>query len=93
MKQKEILENLTDQQFPEPTPQEYIKKQYPNSPFWIIGNDEKGYNLTMGKYKLNQTPFETIHDLEIWMSYNMWNNIISMIICTTTEIINNQNKQ
>lgn len=92
MKQKEILENLTGEKFPEPTPQETKRHNIPNSPFWHIENKE-GHWLIMGKYRMNNTPFTTADELHTWMNDHKWNIMLSMAICTATDIITNQNKQ
>lgn len=90
--QKEKLETLTGQKMPEPTQQEYYKQQIDGTPFWII-QDKTGYNLIMGKWRLNNTPLQTWLEMEQWMDKNHWNITLSIIICVTTDILNNQNKQ
>lgn len=106
MTQKEKLETLTGEKFPEPTPQELKRIQLENTPFWIIGNDEKGYNIILGKWKLNKEPLYREHDPLIdewqetperiaknWLETNLYDIILSMIIAITTDQLNNQNKQ
>lgn len=92
--QKEKLEILTGEKMPEPTEQLYKKYQMPGTPFWIITNTETSQrDIIMGKYKLNKEPFDTDIDIEQWLTDNLWNNILSIIICATTDLLNNQNKQ
>lgn len=93
MTQKEKLETLTGEKFPDPTPQEQQRIQIPGTPFWAIGNKEKGYNLIMGKYKLTSETITDLEKLNQWLIDNQWKVTLSMIICATTDIINNQNKQ
>lgn len=90
--QKEILENLTGEKMPEPTPQEYYREQLEGTPFWII-QDKTGYNLIMGKYRMNNTPIGTLEDLHEWMEENKWNIQMSIAICVVTDMLANQNKQ
>ena len=56
MTQKEILESLTGEKMPDPTPQDNYRKLLPNTPFWVIGGPENGYNIIMGKWKLTKEP-------------------------------------
>lgn len=90
--QKELLENLTGEKMPEPTPQEYHREQLEGTPFWIIQN-KTGYNLIMGKYRMNNTPLETLNELHAWMDKNKWNIQMSIAICVVTDMLANQNKQ
>lgn len=110
MTQKEKLETLTGEKFPEPTPQEQKRIQLKNSPFWVIGNDNNGYHVVMGKWKLNKEPLDfaaelqendtaPLTDTEItdmahaWLHDNLYNTILAMILCITTDMLNNQYKQ
>lgn len=92
MKQKEILENITGEKFPEPTPQENYKEQIDGTPFWII-QDKTGYNLIMGKYRLNNKPIPSLEEMELWMNHNQWNIQLSLTICVVTDMLNKQNQQ
>lgn len=69
----------------------WSREQIEKTPFWVIGNEEQGYNLIMGKWKLTIEPFKTKNELKKWMNSNHWNIILSMIICATEDMkkINN----
>lgn len=60
--------------------------QLPGTPFWIVGNQETGYHLTMGKYKLTQEPFKTKDDVQIWLLENQWNVTLSVALCAASDI-------
>lgn len=68
------------------------REQIPGTPFWIVGNNDKGYNIIMGKWKLTQE--EIYNDVQAplqqlahhWLQNNTYNTILSMIICVTTDI-------
>lgn len=99
--QKELLENLTGEKMPEPTPQEQIRIQLENTPFWVIGTRTQGYSVIMGKYRMNKEPIgfgifdeqTIIHEIEQWLEENKWNIQMSIAICVTTDLLNNQSKQ
>lgn len=78
----------------------WIRLQIQDTPFWVIGNNEQGYNIIMGKWKLTNEPIFTdpealnheesiIYEAERWLLHNQWNVTLSMIICIITDI-NNQ---
>lgn len=92
MTQKEKLETLTGETFPEPTPQPNYRKQMEGTPWWIIQTD-KGWNLVMGKYRLNNEPLPTQKDLTAWIDYNYENILLSQTICVVTDMLNNQQHQ
>lgn len=69
--------------------------QLQQTPFWIVGNHEQGFNIIMGKWKLTQEPLFTIdtddeptiiHEAQNWLDENQYNVILSMIICAITDI-------
>lgn len=76
------------------------REQLQNTPFWIVGNNEQGYNIIMGKWKITQEPIfpnpealnhieSIIYEAERWLYNNQWNVTLSMIICAITDT-NNQ---
>lgn len=65
------------------------REQIPGTPFWIIGNEEQGYNVIMGKWKLSPTTLTSKNKCRLWLQQEQWSTILSMIICVTTDI-NNQ---
>lgn len=99
--QKELLENLTGEKMPDPTPQEQIRIQLERTPFWIIGSRTEGYFIIMGKYRLNDEPIALgildhptiIQTVKTWLQQNKWNLQLSITICIVTEMLANQNKQ
>lgn len=91
MTQREKLEALTGEKMPEPTKQEYHREQLEGTPFWMIQNKE-GWHLIMGKYRINNAPFETSVDLLTWMKTEQWNITLSIIIAVTTDLLNKQNQ-
>jgi len=66
----------------------FEREQIEKTPFWVIGNKEQGYNLIMGKWKLNTEPFQAKSQLKAWMNTDHWNIILSMIICVTNDLQN-----
>jgi hypothetical protein len=52
-----------------------------NTPFDVIGNEERGYFLAFGKYRITQ-PKPTIEETEKQLQENMW-----PIICDVMTII------
>ena len=108
MTQKEKLEQSTGEKFPEPTEQEYKKIQIEKTPFWIVGKptnwnvifgkwklNQEPINLELELTDINDTP---LNDFEIkslaldWLHENIFNNITSMIIAITTDLLNNKNQ-
>lgn len=57
------------------------RDQLEGTPFWIVGNKENGYNLVMGKWRLNDKPFKTKNKLMDWMITDAWNLTVQMQIC------------
>lgn len=92
--QKDILntQNSTEENHTNNSNSNYEREQIENTPFWVIGTQEEGYNLIMGKWKLTTTPHKTKNDLKLWMNKNKWNLILTMIICATQDI-HDQNKE
>lgn len=62
----------------------FEREQIRNSPYWIIGTKKQGYYITIGKYRINETPIQSIKQVEKWMNENIWN-----VITTTAIIIHN----
>lgn len=100
MKQSELLDTLTNVQKTNTTNKPlFEREQLPGSPFWLIGNSEQGYNITMGKYKITQEPFkaETIPDALIlayrWLDNNQWDVVLTIALCAITDIENQKSKR
>lgn len=60
------------------------KYQIPGSPYWIIGEIEKGYNLRFGKYKFTEN-MESIQEVEEHYEVNKANIILQTILAVTNE--------
>ena len=90
MTQIETLEALTGDNH---QPEGSLVKRTPlmGTPFWIIETKE-GFNLTMGRWKLNPEPMQTEDELLTWMETDKWNILCSMTICIATDV-NNQQSQ
>ena len=95
MTQKERLEILTGEKMPEPTEPLQYRKLLPNTPIWIIGEHENGYNLILGKWKLTKEPIcKGILDYDLLenmchkhLDTFKWDYITSMIIAISTDIL------
>lgn len=58
-----------------------------NTPFWIVGNTENGYILTMGKYKVTQKKFNSIKEAREELENNTWELMLTVIAIVTNDII------
>lgn len=69
------------------------KTDVENSPFIIIGNEELGYFLAMGKYRMTQ-PMKTKQDVIAYLVSNTYNVIATMIttLITATNEYNTNHK-
>lgn len=56
-----------------------IRTQIKGTPFYIVGNDEIGYNITWGKYKFNDQPIPHKLETETWVEDHQWQIILHMI--------------
>lgn len=100
MKQEELLTTQLNasQQDNSDSSKIWERYQITNSPFWVIGNRTQGYNIIMGKYKLNKEPFgfgvfdegTILHEANKWLGKNKWDIILSLAICVATDIITNK---
>lgn len=61
------------------------RKQMENTPFWICGNIETGYWLTLGKWRLTE-PVKDMDTVEMEVKTNKWNIIVKLIICINNDI-------
>lgn len=55
------------------------REQIEHTPFWIVGNEENGYKLTMSKYQLTET-YDTIDEVKQLLVTHKWNIISNMIV-------------
>ncbi|AXH76241.1 MAG: hypothetical protein [Microviridae sp.] len=63
------------------------RKKIDGTPFEIIGNNEKGYFLAFGKYRLTDL-FETIEEVQMHIASNHW-EITAILIAVMIEITDN----
>lgn len=70
--------NTTDK--PNSTEQLIEREQISGSPFWIIGDQEKGYFLTFGKWQLTER-YETKLDVLNSLHDNEYDIILKMVLC------------
>lgn len=70
------------------------REQVPNTPFWIIGNETKGYILVMGKHKLTETK-QTPDAVKKLLKNDLYNIMLKMMIAIfeTISQINNENNK
>lgn len=55
------------------------REKIPNTPFWIVGNEERGYKLTWGKYTFMDEPAKTMEDTYEWYVTHMWEITMHLI--------------
>lgn len=62
-----------------------------NTPFKVVGNDETGYFIALGKYKITNHYEDATKAIE-YLKTNQWNVIISMVgaILKAENLINEQ---
>lgn len=68
------------------------REQVENTPFWIVGNEENGYFLTIGKYRITEhrTSIDGVkNDLE----NKKWYIILTLIGIITEQIIYKKDKK
>lgn len=89
LKQSELLNLQTNadvSQNKENSNSELVERhEIPNTPFHIVGNKEKGYFLTLGKYKISDT-YKTEEELFEDVDKQHW-NITLRLITTVHEAI------
>lgn len=93
MKQHELLatqNNIEKKNTSNNDSSNYTRQQLNGTPFWIIGNEEEGYKLTMGKYKISNT-MATPEDIETWMITHQWDVVLSIALCAYTDLENQKN--
>lgn len=62
------------------------------TPFWIVGNSEKGYIGVLGKYQIteNQTNKQEVLN---YIDENMWKVVMIIAGSIATDLINENNKK
>lgn len=62
------------------------REQVKHSPFWIVGTTEKGYFLTMGKYKISPT-FKSKLELLVYKEECEWEIVITIAGIIASDLI------
>lgn len=71
LKQAELLStqsNVEENQSKEPSSELIHREDVENTPFQVVGNDEKGWIITIGRFKLTEnrpTKIEALQELQI----------------------------
>jgi hypothetical protein len=91
MKQKEMLEVQTEVNDKVIFGETYHRNKIANSPFYAVGNDEKGYHLVCGSHRLTENSIESMEEVDHYMEYHKW-DIISQLITILIPAIVNENK-
>lgn len=60
------------------------REQLDGTPFWIIGNEDDGYKLIMGKYQLTGT-YRSKDEIIEQLENDMWKMILNMILIVMTD--------
>lgn len=93
MTQQELLatqNNIDEKNTNNNNSSNYTRQQLDGTPFWIIGNNEEGYKLTMGKYKISNT-MATPEEVETWLLIHQWDVVLSVALCAYTDLENQKN--
>lgn len=61
------------------------REQIEGSPLWIV-KIQNTYNLIMGQYKLNETPFESKKQILDYVKKEMWNIITRIIVIISNNL-------
>lgn len=57
-----------------------FRENLPGTPYWVVGNKEKGYILTFMKWQLTDK-MKTPLDIELYLEANKYDIILKTIIC------------
>lgn len=68
------------------------REQLQGTPFWIIKNDEE-FNLIMGRYKLNEFPLRTREEVDRFMTSDIWNLILKIILAVIQDTLTELEKK
>lgn len=63
------------------------KESIEQTPFWIIGNEEKGYFLAMGNHKLCDTQ-KTIEQVKDYYDNHQWELVMQMAFIVFSDMLN-----
>lgn len=85
LKHKELLksqmnagENQNKENYSEEDTELIKREAIPNTPFFVVGNDEKGYIITLGKFKLTENEETKTAAIDKLIT-DQWNIIFRMV--------------
>lgn len=64
------------------------REEIPNTPFWIVGNEELGYFLAMGRHKLMHENVQTTKEVMQYYTNNQWQITMQLAIIVFTDLYN-----
>lgn len=95
MKQQELLniQNNVEETNPHKQNSIWDREQLKNTPFWVVGNPEIGYKITMGKYSIIDGEPIQAKDLlsailiaEGYLQEHLWDVVLSIALIAYTDI-------
>lgn len=94
MKHQELLNTQTNVEETNPNKEHSIwdREQLPNTPFWVVGNNEQGYKITMGKYAIREELIQAKDILsatliaEGWIQEHIFDVMLSISLIAYTDI-------
>lgn len=60
------------------------RERFEGSPFYIVGNEEKGYFAAMGKHKVADSQSETVEGVKVYLMDNSYQVTLWMIAVVLT---------
>lgn len=94
-KQKELLSTqLNVEETPNSNSSEDLieRIQIKTTPFWIIGQKEKGYFLVMGKHQISEI-METIEEVENYLTTYTWDITLKLCLIIYNDVQKELNNQ
>lgn len=70
---------------------EYHREPMEGTPFYLVGNNEEGYIITMGKYRVSKRKYPTIIETYGALEVDKWEILFNMIV-STIEMNEERNK-
>lgn len=58
----------------------YATEPVENTPFWIVGNTEEGFAITLGQYRVSQGLYKTAADAKDAIYERDWNILFNTVI-------------
>lgn len=93
--QRELLASQTNAENPDnSTSSEHLieKEQIPKTPFWVVGNKEKGYFLTYGKWKITDN-FQSMEEAKTALHEEQWHIMTILAGIIADELLQKTRKQ